>query len=143
MKSATRPSAKTKPGRVKKQKSDSMATKKKRKTIASSRQVKKELTSDSQSEDDVSPGIRYKDNEYHYSHTNDDEVKGETQDVADQMVVNYAGGSSEEDGEIGVEVPFRVQFDPESFEDSRDAANQLFRLVVNPVPVEQFYEYVS
>ena len=135
MKNATQPSGKWEKARKReKQASENVVTKKKRKTISTSRkQPVEEVISDSQSEDEASTG--------RYSLTNGD---GETRDVADQEVVKYAGGSREEDGEseIGVEVPFGGQYDPESFEDSRDAACELFRLVINPVPVEQFYKYV-
>lgn len=45
-----------------------------------------------------------------------------------------------ESDEISVHVPFYLQFKPDRFEDSRDVAQDLFRLVINPVPPEQFYK---
>ncbi len=41
--------------------------------------------------------------------------------------------------EISVHIPFCFQFKPDQFEDSRDAATDLFRLVINPVSTEQFF----
>ena len=48
----------------------------------------------------------------------------------------------EDEGSLSVKVPFYQQFLPDAFEDSRDAAEDLFRLLLNPVPIKQFYGYV-
>ena len=41
----------------------------------------------------------------------------------------------------GLGLSFHSQFDPEEHEDSRVAAKELFRLLISPLPVEQFYRY--
>ena len=43
----------------------------------------------------------------------------------------------------GLETPFYSQFNPELFEDSRVAGNELFQMMIRPIPVEQFYRSVS
>ena len=45
----------------------------------------------------------------------------------------------EDEGSLSVKVPFYQQFEPDEFEDSRDAAEDLFKLLINPVPIKQFY----
>eukprot|EP00731_Ephydatia_muelleri_P028308 Em0019g1181a len=42
----------------------------------------------------------------------------------------------------GLETPFYSQFNPELFEDSRVAGNELFQMMIRPIPVEQFYSEV-
>lgn len=37
-------------------------------------------------------------------------------------------------------VPFFTQFDPDSHEDSRNAGRELFRLLINPFPLDDFFE---
>lgn len=37
-------------------------------------------------------------------------------------------------------VPFFTQFDPDSYEDSRNAGQELFRLFINPFPLDDFFE---
>ncbi len=52
---------------------------------------------------------------------------------------------SEEDtsgvDEIMVNIPFRTQFIPDVFTDSREAAKALFRLLIHPVSTDQFFRY--
>lgn len=51
-----------------------------------------------------------------------------------------------EEGLANVErlsTPFYSQFNPELFADSRVAANELFDMMIRPIPVEQFYRSVS
>ena len=42
----------------------------------------------------------------------------------------------------GLDIPFHSQFDPDEHKDSRVAARELFRLLITPLSVEQFYRYV-
>ena len=42
----------------------------------------------------------------------------------------------------GLDMPFHSQFDPDQHKDSRVAARELFRLLITPLSVEQFYRYV-
>ena len=42
----------------------------------------------------------------------------------------------------GLDMPFHSQFDPDKHKDSRVAARELFRLLITPLSVEQFYRYV-
>lgn len=37
-------------------------------------------------------------------------------------------------------VPFFTQFDPDSHEDSRNAGRELFRLLINPFPLDDFFK---
>lgn len=37
-------------------------------------------------------------------------------------------------------VPFFTQFDPDSYEDSRNAGRELFRLLINPFPLDDFFK---
>lgn len=39
-----------------------------------------------------------------------------------------------------MQVPFFVQFDPDSHDDSRNAGRELFRLLINPFPLDDFFE---
>lgn len=72
--------------------------------------------------------------------------KMESTSSSELSVENGKGGdmvaeNEQLDGdEISVHIPFRFQFKPNEFEDSRDAATDLFRLVINPVSTEQFFE---
>ena len=40
-----------------------------------------------------------------------------------------------------MEVPFSYQFNLDAHPDSRDAGRELFRLLINPFPVDRFFEY--
>ena len=39
-----------------------------------------------------------------------------------------------------LDIPFLQQFNPENYHDSRVAAKELFKLLISPVEVDQFYE---
>lgn len=58
-----------------------------------------------------------------------------------------AEGSNTQNNDLtsaaGLEVPFYSQFNPELFADSRVAGNELFQMMIRPIPVEQFYRSVS
>lgn len=41
---------------------------------------------------------------------------------------------------VNMDVPFLEQFHPDDYEDSRVAARELFKLLIHPLEVEQFYE---
>ena len=41
---------------------------------------------------------------------------------------------------VNLDVPFLEQFKPERYSDSREAARELFRLLVSPVGIKRFYE---
>ena len=41
----------------------------------------------------------------------------------------------------GLDMPFHSQFDPDEHKDSQVAARELFRLLISPLSVEQFYRY--
>ncbi len=60
--------------------------------------------------------------------------------------VDCAGDADDNDedvdeAEFGVNIPFRLQFKPDEFDDSREAAKELVRLIINPAPIEQFFGY--
>ena len=38
------------------------------------------------------------------------------------------------------DVPFSTLFDPESYSDSREAALELFKLLINPLPIDTFFK---
>ena len=37
-------------------------------------------------------------------------------------------------------IPFFSQFDPDAYNDSRDTGWELFRLLINPLPLDKFFE---
>ena len=49
----------------------------------------------------------------------------------------------EHPGAITLDTPFYSQFNPESYSDSCEAAKDLFRMLINPLPIDKFFRYIS
>ena len=79
------------------------------------------------------------------SHTEEEQsTHGEGQ--ADSGIISSANELSariRRDSSANLNIPFLEQFCPESYQDSREAARELFKLLISPVDIDQFYKYVK
>lgn len=67
------------------------------------------------------------------------------EEQADSSIISSANEVSPRIRRISsanLNVPFLEQFCPESYQDSREAARELFKLLISPVDIDQFYTYV-
>ena len=71
-------------------------------------------------------------------------TRGEGQ--ADSSIISSANELSAQIRRVSsanLSIPFLEQFCPESYQDSREAARELFKLLISPVDIDQFHKYVK
>lgn len=82
------------------------------------------------------------------SHPEDESEEESTpgDEQADTSIISRANEVSPQIRRVSsanLDVPFLKQFSPESYQDNREAARELFKLLISPVDIDHFYTYVE
>ena len=73
------------------------------------------------------------------SKDNNSEVEDDTDQEEDQSSTKLLPSSLLQDH---FSTPFKLLFNPDNYDDSREAAKALFELLIQPYPIDKFYRFI-